>query len=50
MQLRANAKRRETTRTSRGLMVPRTARLETVPKICTEVLIELRIGPEMETG
>ena len=50
MQLRVNAKRREISRTSRGLVVPRTARLETVPKICTTVSMEPRIGPVTETG
>ena len=50
MQLRANTKRRETSRTSRGLMNPRTARLETVPKICTTVSMDLRMGPETGIG
>ena len=49
MQLRANTKRRETSRISRGLIVLRTARLVTVPKIYTAVSIELRIDPETET-
>ena len=50
MQQRANTKRQETLKTSRGLIVLRTARLETVSKIYTTVLIELRIGPEIEIG
>ena len=50
MQLRVNAKRRETSRTIRGLIELRTARLDTVPNIYTTALIELRIGPETETG
>ena len=45
MQLRVNAKRRETSRTIRGLIELRTARLDTVPNIYTTALIELRIGP-----
>ena len=50
MQLRVNAKRREISRTSRSLIEPRTARLDTVLNIYTITLIELRIGPETEIG
>ena len=50
MQLRVNAKRREISRISRGLIEPRTARLNTVPNIYTTALIELKIDAETETG
>ena len=48
MQLRVNTKRQEISRISRGLIILRTSRLETVPKIYTIALIELRTGTETE--